>query len=400
MEQLLVTCPGCGREFQLTDALKEQIEGPVRRRMEEEYRRKEEQLRKEREEIDEILRKKLEERLASEREKLSSQIKEEFKREMMEKQADIERYRKMWEDGVQKELELRNRERALEEKIRTSELEVARRLDEERKRMEESIAKSIEERYALQMKELQEQNKRLTEEIDNLNKKARPLPSELEGEAQEKLLEETLQQCFPDDYIEPVPRGTRGADVIQHVRKPGGKECGIIVWESKRAKQWNEAWVEKLKENLREINGDIAVLVTQAFPAEDGVYSSFTHYRGIYLTELRYAPSVAALLRNHIFRQDSLRFAEMGRIEKESMLYNFITGNEFRHQVESIASAIEAAQKSLEEEQRSLQRIWKKRDTELKTSLLALASMYGKIDGIVGSMPVIPQLELPEDDGE
>jgi len=400
MEQLLVTCPGCGREFQLPDALKEQIEGPVRRRMEEEYRRKEEQLRKEREEMDEILRKKLEERLASEREKLSSQIKEEFKREMMEKQADIERYKKMWEDGVQKELELRNRERALEEKIRTIELEVARRLDEERKRMEESIAKSIEERYALQMKELQEQNKRLTEEIDNLNKKARPLPSELEGEAQEKLLEETLQQCFPDDYIEPVPRGTRGADVIQHVRKPGGKECGIIVWESKRAKQWNEAWVEKLKENLREINGDIAVLVTQAFPAEDGVYSSFTHYRGIYLTELRYAPSVAALLRNHIFRQDSLRFAEMGRIEKESMLYNFITGNEFRHQVESIASAIEAAQKSLEEEQRSLQRIWKKRDTELKTSLLALASMYGKIDGIVGSMPVIPQLELPEDDGE
>jgi len=400
MEQLLVTCPGCGREFQLTDALKEQIEGLVRRRMEEEYRRKEEQLRKEREEMDEILRKKLEERLASEREKLSSQIKEEFKREMMEKEADIERYRKMWEDGVQKELELRNRERELEEKIRTIELEVARRLDEERKRMEESIAKSIEERYALQMKELQEQNKRLTEEIDNLNKKARPLPSELEGEAQEKLLEETLQQCFPDDYIEPVPRGTRGADVIQHVRKPGGKECGIIVWESKRAKQWNEAWVEKLKENLREINGDIAVLVTQAFPAEDGVYSSFTHYRGIYLTELRYAPSVAALLRNYIFRQDSLRFAEMGRIEKESMLYNFITGNEFRHQVESIASAIEAAQKSLEEEQRSLQRIWKKRDTELKTSLLALASMYGKIDGIVGSMPVIPQLELPEDDGE
>ena len=400
MEQLLVTCPGCGREFQLTDALKEQIEGLVRRRMEEEYRRKEEQLRKEREEMDEILRKKLEERLASEREKLSSQIKEEFKREMMEKEADIERYRKMWEDGVQKELELRNRERELEEKIRTNELEVARRLDEERKRMEESIAKSIEERYALQMKELQEQNKRLTEEIDNLNKKARPLPSELEGEAQEKLLEETLQQCFPDDYIEPVPRGTRGADVIQHVRKPGGKECGIIVWESKRAKQWNEDWVEKLKENLREINGDIAVLVTQAFPAEDGVYSSFTHYRGIYLTELRYAPSVAALLRNYIFRQDSLRFAEMGRIEKESMLYNFITGNEFRHQVESIASAIEAAQKSLEEEQRSLQRIWKKRDTELKTSLLALASMYGKIDGIVGSMPVIPQLELPEDDGE
>jgi hypothetical protein len=400
MEQLLVTCPGCGREFQLTDALKEQIEGLVRRRMEEEYRRKEEQLRKEREEMDEILRKKLEERLASEREKLSSQIKEEFKREMMEKEADIERYRKMWEDGVQKELELRNRERELEEKIRTIELEVARRLDEERKRMEESIAKSIEERYALQMKELQEQNKRLTEEIDNLNKKARPLPSELEGEAQEKLLEETLQQCFPDDYIEPVPRGTRGADVIQHVRKPGGKECGIIVWESKRAKQWNEDWVEKLKENLREINGDIAVLVTQAFPAEDGVYSSFTHYRGIYLTELRYAPSVAALLRNYIFRQDSLRFAEMGRIEKESMLYNFITGNEFRHQVESIASAIEAAQKSLEEEQRSLQRIWKKRDTELKTSLLALASMYGKIDGIVGSMPVIPQLELPEDDGE
>jgi hypothetical protein len=51
-------------------------------------------------------------------------------------------------------------------------------------------------------------------------------------------------------------------------RNSSGKECGKIIYESKRTKTWNNNWLEKLKTDKRSRGADIAILVTQVFPKD------------------------------------------------------------------------------------------------------------------------------------
>ena len=50
------------------------------------------------------------------------------------------------------------------------------------------------------------------------------------------------------DIIEPVPVGTHGGDLLQHVHDGAGLCCGTILWEFKRTKKWCDAWLPKLKQ--------------------------------------------------------------------------------------------------------------------------------------------------------
>lgn len=84
-------------------------------------------------------------------------------------------------------------------------------------------------------------------QIEELKKRAEQGPQERQGEAQELELEDRLRAQFPFDQIEPIKKGERGADILQKVQNRLGHACGTILWESKRAKNWSDAWVSKLK---------------------------------------------------------------------------------------------------------------------------------------------------------
>ena len=68
------------------------------------------------------------------------------------------------------------------------------------------------------------------------------------------------------DDIQPVPKGKRGADVIQIVKNNLGQPCGTIIWESKRTKNWSDGWINKLKDDQRNVKADIPVIVSQVLP--------------------------------------------------------------------------------------------------------------------------------------
>ena len=48
-----------------------------------------------------------------------------------------------------------------------------------------------------------------------------------------------------------------GADLIHRVRNKTGHCCGTIVWESKRTKAWSDGWLQKLKDDLRLVQGGV-----------------------------------------------------------------------------------------------------------------------------------------------
>jgi hypothetical protein len=105
-------------------------------------------------------------------------------------------------------------------------------------------------------------------QIEILKLKAEQGSQQTQGEVQELELEKELAALFPFDTIQPVPKGMRGADVIQDVIDNRGNRCGSIIWESKRTQSWSDGWIAKLKEDQRAARADVAILVTQALPKD------------------------------------------------------------------------------------------------------------------------------------
>src|SRR5580658_6691870 len=105
-------------------------------------------------------------------------------------------------------------------------------------------------------KQLDDQ-KKLAEEM---KRKAEQGSMQLQGEVQELALEDLLRSSFPFDEISEVGKGVRGADCIQLVRNNFGQECGKIIFESKRTRDFSQEWIEKLKADMRGQGAAIAVI--------------------------------------------------------------------------------------------------------------------------------------------
>ena len=78
------------------------------------------------------------------------------------------------------------------------------------------------------------------------------------------------------------------------------------------------------------------------------------------------------------------------------MLYDFLTSNEFKLQIEAIVEGFTQMKSDLQSEQRSMRAIWKKREKQIDKVLLNTTDMYGSIKGIAGNaIQSVTLLELP-----
>lgn len=227
--------------------------------------------------------------------------------------------------------------------------------------------------------------------IEELKRKSEQGSMQLQGESQEILLEEILKENFPFDLIEEVGKGVEGADCIQVIRNNAGSICGKIIYESKRTKTWSNAWIEKLKTDKRTKAADAAILVTQAFPKD---MDRFGEKEGIWLCSFAEVNSVAHLIRNGIIKVHEIQKSQEGKGDKMQMLYDYLTGIEFRGQVEAITEGFMAMKQSITKERMQMEKIWKEREKQLEKVLISTSGMYGSVKGIAGaSIGNIPLLE-------
>jgi len=106
----------------------------------------------------------------------------------------------------------------------------------------------------------------MQKQIEDLKRRAEQGSQQIQGEVQELELEALLRAKFPCDTIEPVPKGEFGGDALQRVVSPLGQVCGMILWESKRTKNWSDGWLTKLRDDQRTAKAEISVLVSQVLP--------------------------------------------------------------------------------------------------------------------------------------
>ena len=278
------------------------------------------------------------------------------------------------------------------------ELTTQRILQQERTKIAEEIrnielqkAMVRETGHQLRVKELEKQLEDQRKLAEEMKRKADQGSMQLQGEAQELVLEDKLREYFPFDSVETVGKGVEGADCILIVRNNIGSECGKIIFESKRTRGWNGVWIDKLKNDMRNKQADLAILVTQVFPKG---MDCFGEKDGVWICSFKELSGLAAALRNAILRIAETRRYEENKGEKMQMLYNYLTGLEFRQHIEAIVEGFVSMRDSITRERAQMERIWKEREKQLDKVLINTSGMYGSVKGIAGaSVQNIPLLE-------
>ncbi len=393
MADQTITCPKCGTKIPLTEAFTHDIEEKLRSQYSAELKKKEETaaaaLRAKEKEYQELL--------AGERLKLEAQAKqraqEAISMEVNDLKARLEEKSKQVEDSRKQELELRKRQRELEERERDLRLEVERTIDAERKKIAADAEAKVADEHRFREREKDKQLADMRAQIEELKRKAELTSQQAQGEVQELALEELLHTLYPADKIEEVGKGVRGADVIQTVTNRSGIQCGTILYESKRTKHFSAEWIEKLKADALLAKADVSVIVTEALPDEidkvgqiDGVWiCRFTDVKGLSLA-----------LRESLVRIQSVVVSQSNKGDKMHMLYDFLTGNEFKMQLQAIIEGFKGLQESYQDEKLKMQKIWKEREKQLEKVLLNTVHFYGSIKGIAGNS--IPDIKLLEGD--
>ncbi len=412
MDNNQIHCPNCGTAIDVQDILAHKLEEGIRKEFNQQLAKEQKKfedmevkLQKDKEEFDQ--KKKMENELFQER--MEKQLKEEkksieakLKAKLHEEQA--EQFQTLQKELNEKSEQLKelNRAKAEIEKIKREkdelkeavEAESQKKLNEILSLEKEKIRKTEEEKNELRIKEMQKQledQKKLTEEM---KRKQEQGSMQLQGEVQELAIEEWLTGKFPLDTIEEIKKGARGGDCIQVVNTHTRQNCGKIYYESKRTKDFQVGWIEKFKADMREKGADIGVLVTDAMPVgfdrmgiKDGVWiCSYEEFKGL-----------CNVLRESVIQLSQAVSSQENKGDKMHMLYDFLTSNTFRMQVEAIVEGFSSMKNALESEKRSMQRIWKEREKQIEKVIANTIDMHASIRGIAGNaIQSVKALELGE----
>ncbi|WP_371156557.1 DUF2130 domain-containing protein [Jannaschia sp. 2305UL9-9] len=263
---------------------------------------------------------------------------------------------------------------------------VRRKLAAEAEALAAERVRTAQEAQVLKLAEKDQQMDVLRRQIDVLTKKVEQGSQQRQGEAAEVVLEDQLTRAFPVDAIEPVGKGTRGADCLQRVG-----EAGAIIWESKRTAAWSRDWLPKLRDDMRAAGADIAVIVSEVRP--DGI-DTFAHVDGVWIAAPRYAVPLAHALRDGLTRVAEARGAREGQATKSEMLYDYLTGPQFRGRIEAVVEPFEAMQEALRKERKQMTAQWAMREKQLDKAISAMMGMYGDVRGIAGA--AVAQIEAFE----
>ena len=402
-----VACPHCGKEFMLQDAIAHQLieryESEYETRLEGERRQLRETLVAD---ADRAASRRFGEQIAqlqaqlaqsaAEQAKARAQLEasaqraiEEARRDSTEQaqalQAELALKDKKLAGYRETEMALRTEKAALEEQQRELALEVQRKVDAESRRIKESEAEAYRLREAEWRKKIDDAQKA----NEDLKRKLEQGSQQLQGEVLELEIEGLLATAFPYDGIEPVKKGARGADVIQTVRLRSGAACGRIVWESKRAENWSNAWVAKLKDDQQSAGGELAVLVSTAFPA--GIDQPMVMHEGVWLVRPDLVKALAEALRTVLIESQRQKAIAAGKGESMEALYSYITSAQFAQKVRAVVDAYQQMRDDLEKEKSAMLRLWKKREAQLERITTNMLGMCGELQGV--SQQALPQLE-------
>ena len=364
-----IECPNCGFEIDVNELLYHQVDEQLKKKYNDELAQERNkfqdqlgaldvqkaELDLEKSQLDVRVTTAIQDGMATEKQRLRDSIKTELEAEQSEKDKSIQ------QELAEKTTRLKafNKTKAENERLKrekdelkeTLEAEAEKKLNVQLVEERERIRKTVEDRSRLDKAELENVIEQMKVQLKDAHRKAEQGSMQLQGEVQELAIEEWLGSTFTLDTIEEIKKGARGADCLQIVNTRSRQNCGTIYYESKRTKGFQPGWIEKFKHDIREKGGDIGVLVTESMPSDmprlglkDGVWvCTFDEFK-----------SLSLILRESVITLNNAITAQDNKGDKMGMLYDFLTGIEFRLQVEAIVEGFTQMQSDLESEKRSM----------------------------------------------
>lgn len=411
-----IECPNCGNSIDVNELLYHQVDEQLKKQYQEDLGRERqkfqdqskalrdqrETLEREKTEADDKVRLAIQDGLNAEKKRLRDSIRAEVSAEQSEKdhllQEELNLKTTQLKDLNKTKAEFARLQREKDELKASLEAEAEKRLNERLIEDREKVRKEEEGRAQLNIAERDKVIEQLNLQLKDMQRKAEQGSMQLQGEVQELAVEEWLASEFPLDTIDEVKKGARGADCMQIVNTRSRQNCGTIYYESKRTKGFQPGWIEKFKQDIRERGADIGVLVTESMPSD---MPRLGLREGIWICTFDEFKSLCLVLRESVVRLSAAVTTQDNKGDKMGMLYDFLTGNEFRLQVEAIVEGFTQMQTDLESEKRSMALIWKKREKQIQKVVINTTHMYGSVKGIAGNaIQSVALLEPPIDDDD
>lgn len=370
-----IKCKNCGTEIEISEALTHQIEEQVRVSEKAQH------------EID------IKDAEKKGEEKANERVKKQFEDQVASMQKENEEEKERNKKLISQIDEMLDEMRKLRVKDEERDIEMKKKIMEAEENSKKEARKQADADNQLKNLEKDKQLNDALKQVDELKNQLQQGSQQIQGEVLELELEKILLNEFPQDIIQEVKKGERGADIIHGVIDKLGRNSGTILWESKNA-QWKNEWLSKLREDQRAKKSDLAVLVTINKP--DGL-ESFTYREGVWLTTWQFVIPLALALRFSLISLNHERASGQGKQEKKEILYQYFTGAEFKNRVEAIVEAFSSLQDELEKEKRWFNAKWSREEKNIRKIIDHTYGMYGDLQSIVGrSLPEIKTLELPE----
>lgn len=403
MPEPTIVCPNCNTEIKLNESLAAPLIADAKRAFQEQLQAKElemsqreHQLASQRSELEKEklqIESQLATRVAEARQTIAAEEAAKAKAaaeqdiakqklELQSLQGQIQEKNTKLEEAQRAQADALRKTRELEEKERELELTVEKRVKSELEVTRSNAKREAEAELGLRIKDKDLTIEAMHRQIEDLKRRAEQGSQQQQGEVLELEIEGALRSNFPWDSIEPVGKGEFGGDVLQRVRNTNGNECGSILWETKRTRNWSDGWLLKLKTDQRAAQADVSIIVSEALPKD---VQSFGLVDGVWVTSMKCALPVAVALRETLLSVAGAKLASEGQQTKMEMIYEYLTGPRFRHRVEAIIEQLDLMQADLNRERKTMQKLWSKREQQLRVMGGATAGMYGDLQGIAGN---------------
>lgn len=405
-----IQCPKCAHAFSVEEAIAEKVEKGYAQELKEKERQLQSNYRLELEKLS-LREEKLAQAEAQEEErlkalleakekalalKLQAQMNEQFAAKLQSLEEENELKTAQLKDLRKQELALQRREQALREAQEEQEIKLEERILKERQRLQDEMDERLSQRVELKLREKELLIKQLNENIEDMKRKSEQGSMQVQGEAQEVAIEELLKERFPLDHIGEVGKGQRGADCLQVVRNRSGQDCGAIIYESKRTKAFSKLWLNKLKQDALDAKANIPVLVSEAMPeGQKGIIQM----DGVWVCDFASVGTLAMILRFALIKEFQAMGTQENKGEKMQMLYDYLTGNEFKMQVQTMVDGFEVLQAEIKRQRRAMETSWKKQEKALEMVFKNTIGFHSSVRGIAGAaVAAIPLLEFDEED--
>ena len=230
-----------------------------------------------------------------------------------------------------------------------------------------------------------EQQERLIKEKEKLLKQK---STEVQGEVQEELLEDFLKRKFPDDKVTPIEKGKKGGDCILTILDNNKKKIGEIYFERKdREKVFQEKWVNKLLNDMKERDIGYGILVSASLPKDfnkdDDAF--VTRHNNILVVPMsnQLVHALVYSFRNELVEK-SKKNKDFDAPAEMQKLWNLVTGDQFSLRIRTLALKIFDFEKSIKSRKKFHEKniaddenILINMKDELKNFLLSFRSQVG-----------------------